>query len=104
MMLVLVAAALSNAEVYELRRRLREDVAAALSEMPPGEQVDDVQYVALRLKAEEALHGSMITWPGGKDLSLCEPSLLLVITAVACGLAIATGDALPGVVDGLRQA
>lgn len=103
LMLVMVAATLSNGEVFELRRRLRHDVTSALTDLPSGEEVGDVQYVALRLKAEEALQDSTICWPGGRELSLCEPSLLLIITAVACGLAVATGSALPGAVGGLEQ-
>jgi ankyrin repeat protein len=103
LMLVLVAGALSNGEVFELRARLRSDVAAVISETPAGEQVDDVQYVTLRLKAEEAMHSNLICWPGGQALSLCEPSILIVTAAFACGLAVATGSALPGVVGGLQQ-
>jgi len=102
LILVLTMAALSNGEVYGLRARLQQDVASALAEIPAEDQVDDVPYVALRLKGE-ALQNHMICWPGERELSLCEPALLVIAAALACGLAVATGNAQPGVVSSMSQ-
>lgn len=99
---VLSAAALSNGMVTELRQRLLRD-AACLTELSSGIENTDVQYVALKLKAQEALPDSMICWPGGREVSFCEVSFLLILTVLACSLAIATGSVLPGVVGRSEQ-
>lgn len=100
MLSVLVAAALSNSVVRDLRQAVRQDVV----NLPDASgDVSDVQYVALRLKADQALADGMVCWPGGREVSFVEASFLLLTTALACGLAVVTGGALPGVVSGAPQ-
>jgi hypothetical protein len=97
---VLFAAALTNGQVYELRQRLRHEVSSKLSDLASGQQIDDVQYVDLRLKGEQAELASLLCWPGGRELSLCEPAVLIVISALAFACGISTGAVLPCIAAG----
>merc|ERR1719387_383823 len=86
----LIAAVLANREVAEQRKRLSRDVEEALSLMPANDQTDDVYYVALRLKATEALKDSEVCWPNGHCLGFAEPAILVLSATVAAVLAVTT--------------
>merc|ERR1719253_1822574 len=77
----LSAAAACNREVDKQRLELE----AAAEEMLASAAPSDTDYVALRVKACDSRGASYICWPGGKQLGLLEPGLIIFAVALIVG-------------------
>jgi len=86
---LLAAASQANREVAHQRFELRKSAELALETvLTSGKDIDDVEYVHLRVKACQALQAEVICWPGGRELGVAELVVLLVVSIVAVGAAV----------------
>lgn len=81
-----------NREVRLQQDQMRLAVEALSSlASAAGVALEEVQYVQLKIRANEALQHCLLRWPGGRALGFSEPLLLLALLAAAGGLALLGG-------------
>lgn len=84
----MVSAVRANRSLLRIRDRLMTRLNEVLEGISSGKQNDDVPYVNLRIQVGEALQGSSLCWPGGRELGIVEPLFLVILAVTAWSLAL----------------
>jgi len=90
---VLMLASLVNGEVTQQCNQIWSTASAALSNLPLR-NTNDVHYVKLRVKAQEALQTSKICWSNGRELGNAEPFVLMLGSLLGLGFTCWGNDML----------
>jgi len=91
------AASLTNTEVRRQRQQLLNRIQVTLSASNLQSEDADVEYVQLRVKSQEALARSSLTWNAGREIGFVDVSvtLFMAILCVCCALLKGTDFIIP---------